>query len=316
MPAYLNGQLKKVEQVVGEPGKQPPSFLRLRGPFLAQRNRTPNALFDVVFFFPLPADAHLEGDVYRSCVPKSHAEQDVLTDLERYALLWPQQEGDSKDDESNGGVWVDLNAMRDYLLKGELPRSCVKMGSVLFQRERRFGIMRDDATRATEEKMLYEAEFICPCKNVGLYVAIEGLDWPAESGMLGIGGEGRTGYYHKVSPPSIEHCVSPEAGRFKVVFLTPTYFRQGWRSENWESLLGLGTGLVAAAFQRPLVVGGFYLAKKRHNPSPRFVSAGIVYYLEGKPPLEQSILVERPKDKNDEIDFGQIGFGQIIIGGW
>jgi CRISPR-associated protein Cmr3 len=307
IPAYLAGQLWEVMQVVGEPGHLPPDTFRLRGPFLARHIRTPGSLHDVDMYFPLPADAYSDGETYRAfelCLPDS----DVVTDLEHDMLLSLRQDRESEKQEAvEGGVWLSLQALQEYLARDELPIGRATQGNDLFVRENRFGIGRDDNTRATREGLLYEAEFIRPWQDVGLYVEVEGIGEWDERGILGIGGEGRCGYYQNAEAPQIQHPIAPDAPRFKIVFLTPAYLEQGWQADDWKNLLGTGAVFKGAAVNRPLTLGGFNQATKEQKPARRYVPAGSVYFFEGTPPLHLATITQAGAN---------IGFGQFIIGGW
>lgn len=307
IPAYLEGRLPEVEKVIGKPGGAPPDTFRLRGPFVARRMDTANRSYDVDLYFPLPADAYLDGDTYRALELRPPRDG-VFTDLGSSSLLWPRPGSRPTEEKVEGGMWLNLSALETYLHEGKIPKDSTRAGSHLFGRERRIGIQRDDQRRATVEQMLYEVEFIRLHGKVGLYVEVEGLDvWP-EQGVLGIGGEGRSGRYKKVSAPDICHpIVDPAAKRFKIVFLTPTYFKEGWQADEWQSLLGPDVVFKGAAVNRPITLGGFDQAKKEQKPARRYVPAGSVYFFEGPPPLHLEALSQ---------DGANIGFGQLIIGGW
>jgi CRISPR-associated protein Cmr3 len=306
IPAYLNHDLPQVEKAIGKPGSPPPDSFRLRGPFVAQLVRTSGRSHDVDLYFSLPADAYRDGDTYRA-FELQLPDSGVLTDLEQN-LLWPREDREpEKEDEVEGGVWLGLEALREYLLKGELPASCVKHGADLFKQESRFGIGRDDQTRVTKEGLLYEVDFIRTQENVGLYAEVEGIDgWDGE-GVLGIGGERGSGYYRFVTTSDIRHPISPDAHRFKVVFLTPTFLKKGWQADDWEVLLGPGVTFKGAAVNRRMTLGGFNQATKEQRPARRYVPTGSVYFFEGRPPLQVEAITQ----------YGaKIGFGQFMIGGW
>jgi len=307
IPAYLAGQLLEVEKAIGKPGGPPPETFRLRGPFVAQRITTAEGAYDVDFYFPLPADAYRDGEAYRR-LELGSPETGVITNLEQDLLLWPRPGREpAKEEDSKDSVWLSLGALQEYLLKGELAVGCTKPGNALFVRERRFGIQRDDSRRVTVEKMLYEAEFIRTQQGVGLYAEVEGVEgWP-EQGVLGIGGEGHAGRHRSVRAPQIHHSVDPDMRRFKIVFLTPTFFRCGWQADDWEALLGPGVTFKGAAVNRPVMLGGFDQATKKQKPARRYVPAGSVYFFEGKPPFHLQIITQ---------DGADIGFGQFVIGGW
>jgi CRISPR-associated protein Cmr3 len=306
IPAYLERRLPEVEEIVGKPGGPPPDTFHLRGPFVARRLDMPGNSHDVDLYFPLPADAYLDGDTYRALELRREG---IITDLGSASLLWLRAgRRPTKDEEVEGGIWLNLRALETYLRAGTIPKGCTTAGSRLFARERRIGIQRDDQRRATVEQMLYEVEFIrlCECEGVGLYVEVEGVDgWP-DRGVLGIGGEGRSGRYEQVRTPNIRHPIDTNAKWFKIIFLTPAYFKQGWQADDWKSLLGADVVFMGAAVNRPITLGGFDQAKKRQKPARRYVPAGSVYFFEGTPPLHLKSITQ---------DGANIGFGQFIIGG-
>jgi len=308
IPAYLERRLPEVEKVIGEPGEPPPDAFHLRGPFVARWLGVSASSHDVDLYFPLPADAYLDDNTYRTLELRP-PEGGVITDLGQSSLLWPRAGRQPiKQEEAEGGIWLNLSALEAYLRAGEIPKGCTTTGSRLFARERRIGIQRDDRRRATVEQMLYETEFIRLRDSVGLYIEVEGVDgWP-DRGVLGIGGEGRSGRYEQVrAAPDIRHPIDANAKRFKIVFLTPAYFKQGWRADDWKSLLGADVVFQGAAVNRPITLGGFDQAKKRQKPARRYVPAGSVYFFEGTPPLHLKSITQ---------DGANIGFGQFIIGGW
>jgi CRISPR-associated protein Cmr3 len=307
IPAYLERRLPEVEKVVGEPGGSPPDTFRLQGPFVARRLDVPGNPHDVDFYFPLPADTYLDGDTYRA-LKLRELEDGVITDLGQSPLLWPKDDRQpTREEKAEGGIWLNLSALETYLREGEIPKERTTAGSCLFTRERRIGIQRDDRRRATAEQMLYEAEFIRLCESVGLYVEIEGVGgWP-DQGVLGIGGEGRSGRYEQVLVPEIHHIIDPNAQGFRIIFLSPAYFKQGWQADDWRSLLGTDVGFKGAAVNRPITLGGFDQAKKRQKSARRYVPVGSVYFFEGKPPLHLKSITQ---------DGANIGFGQFIVGGW
>jgi CRISPR-associated protein Cmr3 len=305
--AYLRGQLPEIEKIIGKPGEPVPSSFKLRGPFIAKRVGA-----ELKRYFPLPLDAYLFDVVYRSLKATPAVDCTVLTDLDsRYQVLWRDKGADPE--KTDSGKWLDEEALQEYLTKQRLPVERVVTSKELFDRESRFGIQRSDETRATQSGQLYEAEFIRPCSNIGLCVEVDGLpDWP-ESGIIGIGGENRAGRYTWWTSqlPAVRTELTT-SGKFKVIFLTPTYFNGGWQPENtaqhddWSRFFPKAK-CVAAAVGRPLILGGYDLARGEHKPSRRYVPAGSVYYFEGEPWLERDTITD---------DGAEIGFGQYIIGGW
>jgi len=265
-------------------------------------------------YFPLPNHAYKHNEeIYR--LLKLGSEYNVLTNLDRaIELLWKDKEAtQSKREENEGGFWLDENTLLHLLTHKRLDRSKLKKGSELFKKELRLGIERNDETLGSEEGAIYQAEFVRLVedrdKQVGLYVAVEGLpDWP-EQGTLMLGGEGHAAAYQKITAPPELTLPTMDSNRFTVTFLTPTYFDLGWQSVNWNDFFDTTVHLKAVAVSRPIVLGGFDVAKKEHKPARRYVPAGSTYYFEGKPSLKDKSICDNPAD-------GRIGFGQFILGEW
>jgi len=163
-------------------------------------------------------------------------------------------------------------------------------------------------------------EFVRPCRDVGLWVQIEGLDgWP-ERGSMRIGGEGRGGHFTQCQGSPWPPPPDPLPARFKICFATPTYFEAGWQPKDWGKFFdGEGkVALQAAALRRYESVGGFDWAEnpkspRAHRPARRYVPAGSVYYFQsdGQARLKEGLPL------NGVSDFGaEIGFGQILIEEW
>lgn len=309
IPAYLAGKLAEVEAVVGKPGATPPETFRISGPFVA--TWTENQL---TRYFPLPNHAYKHNEeTYRLLKPDSRS--DVQTNLDSSVdLLW-QHEGatPAKREESEGDLWLDEEALLKLLTRKELDRFQITKGSKLFKKEIRLGIDRNDETLGSEEGAIYQAEFVRLVENrdgqVGLYVAVEGLpDWP-EQGTLMLGGEGHAAAYRQIAAPKALSSPSINSNGFTVTFLTPTYFKSGWQAANWDHFFDTTVQLKAAAVSRPVILGGFDVAKKEHKPARRYVPAGSTYYFKGKPLLKDKVICDNPAD-------GRIGFGQFILGEW
>lgn len=308
IPAYLEGQ-SGLEDEVGHKGGLPPARFQLRGPFLADYQQE-----QVRCYAPLPAHAYLDGDTYRLLEPKTAKEMDVITNLEgTYHLLW--RKPDVKPSKGEGGGWLSFANLQILLQEGELGESDVEHQGCFFERESRLGIQVNDQTRATATGMLYEAEFVRLNDGYGLYVAVDGLTLPV-SGVMGLGGESHAAIYKNVPEPTYPE-LQPGKNGFTLTFVTPTYFENGWQPVTWQKFLSDSVTCVAAAVSKPLVLGGFDLAHKRHKPSRRYVPAGSTYFFSGTLPsaLPATICDDITEFKNS-FNPGQIGFGQYIPGGW
>jgi CRISPR-associated protein Cmr3 len=191
----------------------------------------------------------------------------------------------------------------------------------LFQREDRLGIGLNDETRTTAKSdagggLLYEAEFIRVCDDVGLEVEVGGLTglskWP-ERGVLRMGGEGHGGRYEPSNSPDWPLIPDPLPTRFKVYFATPTYFDDGWQPKTWARFFEGEVRLVAAAVGRYQSIGGFDVAAGEQKAARRYVPAGSVYFFEcqGEATFTDDLVNYAITDAGAEI-----GFGQVIIRRW
>ena len=279
--------------------------LRLRGPFLAYKDGSKTEIF-----YPLPADAVTvdlkKGLVKPASVPVAPP-TDILTSR---GDLWIMGLED-KPVKGGGNFWLKQDQLVRYL-KRETVETVQEKD--LFTREIRTGISIDENTRITVKGALFEVEYIRPEKGIGLLMDLQGYSWP-ETGLLRLGGESRAATFEKVADAAINLPVKdiPDANlpaRFKVCFVTPTWFTQGWKPENWNTFFTGQVMLRSAAISRYQSIGGFDFSKKWHKPSRRFVPAGSVFYFESSGPSQiKSNLVQ-----NALTEWGaEIGFGQYIL---
>jgi CRISPR-associated protein Cmr3 len=276
--------------------------LRLRGPFLAKWDGE-----NLTRYFPVPADMAAQGDKFVPLEMRKPDASELLTSASKEIsqLLFSRVEPTKK----SPGQWLSDETLREAL-KGEAV--CAIQSGKLFERESRFGIGRNDATRTTEREYLYEVEFIRPCADVGLYVDVDGYgEWSEKKGVMRIGGEGRGAAYEIIPAPALPSLKKDLPAKFKVYFATPTYFKNGWLSESWSKFFEGEVKLVAAAVNRYESIGGFDWAKNDHKPARRYVPAGSVYYFESNGTAKLRDHVLETGAISDEG--AQIGFGQIFI---
>jgi CRISPR-associated protein Cmr3 len=294
----------KIRRAVGDAENL--NGLRLSAPILARR--APDGR--LTRFFPTPADACL-AEKDQSVQPRrlekfsghSHAGRGL-----QYLLVSPP-EMEAKKEEVGG--YLDESSFMAYFFEGKTAKTV--SSSSLFEREARLGIHLEGRQRSTKEGMLYEAEFIRPREGVGLLVEVQGYtDFPA-SGVMRAGGEGRALRYEKIEPPAFP-VVFAKAGQalpdaFKVYFVSPAWFEEGWKPRDWGMFLDGSVELVAAAVAGFEVLGGYDLLEGRQKPASRWLPAGSVFYFRsrGGASLKQAALTERG---------AEIGYGQVVVGAW
>lgn len=304
-----------IEQAVGTSTDY--KTLRLQGPFLRRKDE---------LFFPLPADVFAsteKGDEATGLrifeILRVNLQAVVQSSNPLPALLWPPENArPMKFDPSR--YWVSQTEMTNYLAG---KRFAAIDGKCLFDRESRIGIALKHAKGTTEDGALFATNFIRTRTDVGLHVEVSGLDgWPA-SGLMRIGGEGHGARFsesqlHRALPVS----ASAVKGKFKVVFIAPTYFKQGWKPgddyDDWQDHFEGKVELKTVALHRYLSAGGYDWSKPAHSaqkPALRYVPAGSVYFFES----QSEVQLKHPwlcDAAPNGAQLGQIGFGQVLIDNW
>lgn len=274
--------------------------LHLRGPYIARRNSG-----TITRYFPQPADAIVEDqDLTPAKLGNPTATLKTSASLQLLGL-------DQKSGKQKESLWLDETSLVKYL-GGETVTGT--KGSDLFLREDRIGIGMNER-RVVDESMLYETEFIRPCKDVGLLVEMNGyndLQWE-QSGVMSLGGEGKQALFESVTFEAPTNPLSNTTRFFKLYFATPAFFEGGWQPAAWGKFFDGNTKLIGAAVRGYESLGGFNWAANAnsanaHRPARRFVPAGSVYFFEGTPQLKADLEQQAVTDYG-----GQIGFGQIII---
>jgi CRISPR-associated protein Cmr3 len=189
--------------------------------------------------------------------------------------------------------------------------------SLIYGSENRFGVSTDSATSFREEGQLYQAQFIRPTEDVGLLADIRGKHQEKHlEGIMTMGGEQRQALNELVAVQCFPELPDKVSGRFKIIFLTPAYFSEGWipHDNDWSALFGAEVSLVSAALYRPQRIGGWNSAKGEQRAMYNYVAPGSVYYFETDVEIEaKQAITENPKKI---IDAAKIGFGQVAYGKW
>lgn len=278
--AHFSNQLRDLEKAGGV--NDPSSSLRINQLLLTKEEKV---------FFPCPFD------VVASKKDQKNDKKEILKLREagfpnssptRFILTSTDVE---QPIESLGGKnFLGLIDLNDYL-KGSEDISAWNQ-DYFFEREPKIGIQKDRNTGGAAEGKLYRVEMFRPKFGTGLFV-----DWSADqaldissSGFLKIGGEGKAVSYSTRQSKAEVKMPDIQGNRLKVVFATPAVFENGWLPNGidpktlegkWE---GYGVKILAAAFDRPIHLGGFRMRTKHQKGGPkpmrRAVPAGAVYYLE------------------------------------
>lgn len=309
--------LQAIGEAIGWPGDGY-GCLQLRGPLVARWDEGNQTL---VRYVPLPADVVKVGDDYRLLRPLKTPLTRANWPADGLLPLWVPMTDNSVPKEARG--WLSEKALPDYLADTPPANLTVEHDDGLFVREGRFGVGIASRRKRPEEGLLYQVEFIRPRPGVGLAVELHGVQL-ASSGLLRMGGESRAGRYWTVTPPVLPGQAIPEPGddgrtRFRLIFLTPARFEEGWRPEkgDWSTFFNGPVTLKAAALPRAQPIGGVRVDNRSQRGGNfqkvmwRYVPSGSVYFFEA----EGAVMPRKSYFTDDDVE-GQIGFGLAIFGQW
>ena len=322
--------------------------MRLRGPFLARRLNDDDR--QIMPYFPTPADLlQINTDKRRLLVPLKPEPAPAFSSNwpDETPGLRPctYDEALAGDDDPGGSrTWISAVGFDAYLngkistnnflpsaglsrearqawiqeaeaklnAAGELGHVHLKSAGAFFGSEYRLGIGIDGEHKRPSDGKLYTAAFIRPRQNVGLLVEVTGLDedkWPS-TGVLSLGGERKAARYTRIEKPL--HWPSNVTDGNKLVFVTPTYFDDGWLPKNWGSYF-TNADLTAALVGRAKQIGGWNMAGNRPKPMRRYVPETAVYFF-ARPLQSKNNTGTANGAICDDEDAGRIGFGVTFIG--
>ncbi len=158
-----------------------------------------------------------------------------------------------------------------------------------FRFENKIGIARERTTLISKDGHLYRVPLIRLEKGVSILVKIEGVKDIPESGILQIGGEGKTAKIQRVSNSINDFDnfdVELKNKIFKIYFATPCIFKKGWLpswidENSFEGeYKGIKLKLICACIGKYKSIGGWNMASNQPKPLERAIPAGSVYYFE------------------------------------
>lgn len=237
------------------------------------------------------------------------------------APLWLKTENPIE--EVNG--FLSLQAMDTYLCGNVPGTNGIIKSEYLYRKDERVGIKKDRARKAAATGALYSVEYFSFKEDIGFAVELDGIEKFPPEGLLRLGGDHRSAFYREssISLPDREKVKNKikDTGRFKIVFLTPALFNNGWLPDWIDAGSGMGTlnnitlKLISAAVGKPVHIGGFDLVKKTPKDMKKAVSPGSVFYFQLKNGSIDEVfdtfwLKSISTEKQNE------GFGITIIGGY
>jgi len=338
--------LPKVQSVIGSSRDQFGS-LNIRGPVMAE-DRSGN-LINICPLYPIPRDLVKIKDT-ETCLLLRPLTDD--SSLEGYTNLqykvYPCKPDPRQHIEEIKGYFLSHDNLTQYLT-GKFPQEKVKIilekAENVFQFEPRLGIGLNPETRTVKLNLLYSVNHIRMEDNVGLIVDVDDHNGLLpEKGMFRLGGDSRPVEYVKVGEENWTQIMEDvkkrvaEEGKFKVYFITPAIFKNGWYPDFLSSQNGYLEGnlpntslqvrLVGACVGRAIPVGGFDIKKKHPKEVQKAVPAGSVYFFRF---MEWNSWTDEQRKSNVSLlldnffyksladktqPYWKEGFGLALIGGW
>ncbi len=215
------------------------------------------------------------------------------------------------------------------------------------QLEQRLHVSIDPETGTARDGMLFETaglEFthgkqIREAKRLALAVEVDEDEQSKkmEQGLAHLGGERRIVDWRKSDttlpgcPKELEDAIV-ETGACRMFLLTPAYFIEGYLPTQLEQTRdGVTPDLKAIAIQRPQVVSGWDLEKRKPKPTRRLAPAGTVLFLKlkgEKDAIRQWVkgmwmqcISEELQNRKDDFGLDDLqnrkdGFGLTVLGTW
>jgi len=209
--------------------------------------------------------------------------------------------------------FLNFEGLKTYL-EGKTPTEAnIIKSEELFVEEERTGLAINPDSNTNQESMLYAVKFlrlksdVCFCAEIDLPQEQKIEDIFPEELCLPWGGENRRvqidtiGSWHWPSHKSTND-------QYLTLLISPAIFmeRNGfcWRPNDLSA-----SQLKSAAVSEPLAVSGWDLARKCPKPTRYAVTAGSVYFWEGKSP---STALNLSDFQDDQV----AGWGVSLVGNW
>ncbi len=190
---------------------------------------------------------------------------------------------------------------------------------LVYKHENRFGVSTNSETSFRDEGMLYQTQYVRPTDGVSLLVDVTGQhDDTHVIGDMTIGGEQRQAQNASVKVIHFPERPATLTGHFKVIFLTPAYFKQGWLPDTtWKIFFDVDVELRGAALYHPQRIGGWNNAAGKNGGQRtmhNYVAPGSVYYFHTAESFQPpATLTETPAGM---ANAAHIGFGQVAYTTW
>jgi len=296
---FEKGNLKefregKYKEELGTPSEK--GNLKIKGPFICLDNN---------IYFPVPFDSLKKKGAtqseknnlfYIACINKPEI---FISDYYLESILINRN--DFELEECDG--FINIDSLKNYLIQSNEVLQFTEKKEI-FLEEKKTGIRKSRKTLSSEEGYLYRIPMVKLKKEASLLIEIDGISNCPDSGLLQIGGEGKTVKIEKKESDNqlmtlMDINFKFENKIFKLYLATSAIFENGWlprwvnKSTFEGEYKGIKVKLVCCAIGKFNLIGGWDLANNRPKPMYKAVPAGSVYYFK--------ILDDTPAEKIKEV---------------
>jgi len=252
---------------------------------------------------PAPLDLFIEEDSNR--VAQERYISDIITsdEFKNLEFITPNSTKNAKRADNH---FIDIY----YLTHRDMIRELYKFESLALG-DFKVGIAIDKATRTADKGRLYRIDLTQLKQDWSFLVEYKSTIAFDESGILKLGGEGKSASYTQIDEPNSirnhkQRLHISNKTEFQIYLSSPAIFADGWKfgiNEHFK--------LISASIGKPLFIGGFDMKSKSHKKMYKAVPAGSVYLIK----LNKG--VESIDELNTTLSISSVdskrGFGQFEI---
>lgn len=193
-------------------------------------------------------------------------------------------------------TWLTAEGL-DAVLRGNVPaKEQIYSAGMLFEREPRLGIARNNDTRTVIDGLLYQSEHVRPKNNLTIEADISGLpdNFGITRKMVRLGAEGRLAGIQTKCYCAHPGGTKPDAHSrgLILILMSSAHFKSGWSPDGfneepeikngvtvWRGVLeGIALTLHSAVIGKAQREGGWDMASRAPRPAESLVPAGSAYY--------------------------------------
>ena len=184
--------------------------------------------------------------------------------------------------------FIEINSLYEHYIYGYKKNLILYNFDDVFVADYKIGIKINKAKQTAQDNHLYRIDLTQFHDEWSFLIEYESEVEFKESGVLKLGGEGKSASYQQIETPIGLQSANVAKARMeeklqnknyvKVLFTTPTYFKCGWQPQK--------EGLLCANVGKALSIGGWDMENKTHKAMKKYIPAGSVYVFEKKDELK------------------------------